>query len=60
MILRDKLIFSIPMQRLYERVYFDNFNLEKCLAGSDSYNDGSVGVRDFVRVVTREVPSLGE
>lgn len=48
------------MQRLYERVYFDNFDLESCLFKVDFYKDGSVAVDQFIKVITQEISSLGE
>jgi len=60
MILRDKLVFSVPLQRLYERVYFDNVILENCFKPYDAFNDGSIGLKQFVKVITKEVSSIGE
>jgi hypothetical protein len=48
MILRDKLIFSMPMQRLYERVFFDQITLENCFKSFDTFNDGSVSLKQFI------------
>ncbi len=60
MILREKLMFCVPMQRLYERVYFDKLTLENCFMPLDAFNDGTVTLKQFTQTVVKEVPSLNE
>ena len=53
-------MFCVPLQRLYERVYFDKFTLENCFIPFDAFNDGTVGLKQFTQTIVKEVPSLNE
>lgn len=60
MILRERLQLSSPMQRLYERVYFDRYDLAHALVPFDNFHDETVHMKAFVQVIVRDVASLGE
>ena len=49
---------NTPLQKLYEKVYFDNYNLSEALQGFDVYQDGTVAMKDFRVTIMREVPSI--
>lgn len=48
MILRERLPLSPPLQRLYERIYFDKYDLVSALEPHDTYKDLTVDVKQFI------------
>lgn len=71
MILKERLKFSTPLQKLYEKVYFDidTFDFERAFKLYDNFDDGklkrknifllgTVSIQDFKNLVIREVHSI--
>ena len=56
--LRDRLQLSIPLQKLYERMYFDNWNPAEEIAKHDRSGSGEVLAADFERIIEAGVSSL--
>ena len=57
-ILRDRLVFSVPLQKLYEKIYFEDWDLVKAVSPYDRLRDGTVTEDDFERVIFANVSSL--
>lgn len=58
LILRDRLKSNTPLQKLYEAVYFDDYNLFKALYKQDIQNDGTVPVKEFKMQILTDVKSI--
>ena len=56
--LRERLQLSVPLQKLYERMYFDSWSPVEELAKYDKFQDDTVPAEDFERVIQAHVPSL--
>ena len=56
--LRERLQLSVPLQKLYERMYFDSWSPVEELAKYDNFQDDTVPAEDFERVIQAHVPSL--
>ena len=41
-ILKERLIFSVPLQKLYEKVFFDRFDLIAACKPHDNYGDETI------------------
>lgn len=57
-ILKEKLKFCTPLQKLYEKIFFDDLDLGAELAKFDIYSDGTVSVKDFRATILKEVLSI--
>ena len=58
LILRERLQFSVPLQKLYEMVVYERFDLKKACKPFDNYDDETVTQVNFERVLLTEVASL--
>ncbi|CDW73821.1 UNKNOWN [Stylonychia lemnae] len=58
LILRDRLKSNTPLQKLFEAVYFDDYDLFKALYQQDIQNDGTVGQKEFKLQILRDIPSI--
>jgi len=56
--LRERLQYCNPLQKLYERIFFDDFNMERALVERDNFKDGTVRSDDFRMMIIREVTSI--
>ena len=56
--LRDRLVGSVPLQKLYEHIHFCKFDLIEACKQYDNYSDGTVTESNFQKVLLKEVPSL--
>ena len=57
-LLRKRLVGSVPLQKLYEKVFFDQFDLKAACAKYDNFGDDTLTQDNFVIVVLTNVPSL--
>ena len=49
--LRERLVLSVPLQKLYEKVFFDFFDLKEACRKHDNFEDETVTQMDFEKVV---------
>ena len=56
--MRDRLLYNVPLQKLYEAVYFDGFDIIKALKKYDEYNDKTVSASKFESVIMQNVLSI--
>ena len=59
-ILKARLKYSQPLQRLYERIYFDDFNLVQYCEKYDKRNDSTMAKKDFQDVVYDHITCLSD
>ena len=59
-ILRDRLLYNVPLQKLYEAVYFDSFDIIKTLKPCDNADLGdlTVSASVFETEMLRHILSL--
>eukprot|EP00347_Sterkiella_histriomuscorum_P022899 403336739 len=57
-ILKERLKYNTPLQKLYEKVYFDDFNLEIALRPFDNFHDFTVSMKDFQVIIIKEVQGI--
>ena len=48
----------MPLQKLYETVYFDGFNLKEACQPSDNFEDETITSVNFERLMLKNVESL--
>ena len=58
-ILKERLIFSVPLQKLYEKVFFERYDLIAACKTHDNYEDETISQFNFERVLRSDVESLG-
>ena len=57
-ILHERLVWSVPLQKLYERIYFDDYDLAKDCLKFDKLPDFTISAEYFTMVIKNAVPNM--
>ena len=56
--LRERLRWCNPLQKLYERVFFDGYNLASACQQFDNYGDSTIARSFFKTIILRDVQGI--
>jgi hypothetical protein len=56
--LKERLKACMPLQKLYERVFFDGYNLAEACIKYDNYGDLTISRTFFKTVILRDVQGI--
>ncbi|TNV74030.1 hypothetical protein FGO68_gene14997 [Halteria grandinella] len=58
MILRERLRVIVPLQKLYEKIFFDDYDLSVVCRPHDMYSDQTLKKSHFKKIIMRDVPAI--
>jgi hypothetical protein len=56
--LRERLRVIVPLQKLYEKIFFDDYDLASVCRPHDMYSDLTLKKSHFKKLILRDVPSI--